>query len=75
MSDQKIKAIVGKTIEQVTVRDEEASDSCQYAIIVMKFTDGSSYEMKLTPWLAVDGIFFKNDNDDDTAKETQLVRP
>lgn len=69
----KIKAVESKTILSAEVERMEASDGCFYASVVIKFKDGSSFEMKLTPRIAVDGIFFK-DEDNDNAKEIRLAK-
>jgi hypothetical protein len=70
----KIRSIVGKTIKSAEATTHEASDSCVFATIEFRFTDGSMYSLCLQALPQVHGMLFKSDNDDN-ATEVELVKP
>jgi hypothetical protein len=75
VSAKKIGQITGKVLQEASIQKSEASDGCLYVSLLLKFKDGSSYEMQFISDIAANGIFFKDLRDDDNVKEVALVRP
>lgn len=68
------KTLEGKTIKKVLAGREEASDSCAYGQMIIKFTDGSEFQFQFHAMPQVRGIYFK-DEKDMPMNEVTLVEP
>jgi len=72
--EKKVPQLKGKTIKSATATNYESADSCRFAVVELRFTDGSSFSFTLHALPRVTAIIFKND-DDDNPKELLLVDP
>lgn len=67
--------IHGKTIESADIVRHEASDGCSFITLELRFEDKSMYSFRIQSEVRTHGIFFKNEKDDDSAIEVELVEP
>ena len=72
-ADEELGKIRGKTIKEASADKYEASDGCHYAVVELRFTDGSMFSFTLRGMPQVDAIFFKDDDDQPKYSSIELL--
>jgi len=72
-ASQELRKVQGKTIKAASAVKHETSDGCFYAVLELRFTDGSTFSFTLRGMPQVDVIFFKDDDDSPRYGSVELL--
>ena len=70
---EELAKISGKTVKSASADKYEASDGCWYAVMELRFTDGSMFSFTMRGMPQVDALFFKDDDDEPKHGSVELL--